>query len=121
MLGFNVLLQWQDPDAILDLHYAAVATGWGSEGDWIVCLPESCMGYHDAMEATGTDGTDGSFAGIAFEGPEVFGDHWGDGTGAEDFSGAGVRRTCTPPLALISPYSTEKSLCGAGRQFHRGP
>ena len=51
VVGFNVLLQWQDPDAVLDLHWAAVATGWGSDGDWTVCIPESCSGWHDAMEA----------------------------------------------------------------------
>ena len=48
VVGFNVLLQWQDPDAVLDLHWAAVATGWGSDGDWIVCIPERCGGKIDS-------------------------------------------------------------------------
>ena len=52
VVGFSVLLQWQDPDAVLDLHWAAVATGWGSEGDWTVCIPEHCSGWHDGFEAT---------------------------------------------------------------------
>jgi hypothetical protein len=43
-VGFNVVMQWQDPDAVLDINWAAVATGWGSEGDWILCLPEVCAG-----------------------------------------------------------------------------
>lgn len=51
VVGFSVLLQWHDPDAILDIHWAAVATGWGSDGDWIVCLPENCAGWHDGFEA----------------------------------------------------------------------
>ena len=46
-----MLLQWQDPDAVLDINWAAVATGWGSDGDWIVCLPENCAGWHDGFEA----------------------------------------------------------------------
>ena len=91
VIGFNVLLQWQDPNAILDLHYAAVATGWGSEGDWVVCLPETCAGFHDAMEATSiTDGSDGGFVGVTFEGPEyAAGRGYTQGNG-DDFSGAGV-------------------------------
>ena len=41
----------QDPDAILNIARVAVATGWGSDGDWIVCLPETCAGWHDGFEA----------------------------------------------------------------------
>ncbi len=49
--GFNVFMQWQDPNEILDIQLAAVATGWGNEGDWVVCLPEQCSGFFDATEA----------------------------------------------------------------------
>ena len=52
IIGFNVVMQWQDPNAILDVQYAAVATGWGNAGDWVVCLPERCSGWFDATEAT---------------------------------------------------------------------
>jgi hypothetical protein len=52
IVGFNVFMQWQDPDAILDVTKAAVATGWGNEGDWVVCLPEQCSGWFDATVAT---------------------------------------------------------------------
>jgi hypothetical protein len=41
----------QDPDKILDIKYAAVATGWGSDGDWIVCVPERCNGFFAAENA----------------------------------------------------------------------
>ena len=52
LIGFNVFMQWQDPNEVLDVQYAAVATGWGNEGDWVVCLPERCTGWFDATEAT---------------------------------------------------------------------
>ena len=32
--------------------HSGVATGWGNEGDWVVCIPEQCSGYFDAAEAT---------------------------------------------------------------------
>lgn len=44
-------MQWQDPNEILDIRLAAVATGWGNEGDWVVCLPEQCSGFFDATDA----------------------------------------------------------------------
>ena len=108
VVGFNVLLQWQDPNEVLDLHWAAVATGWGSEGDWVLCLPELCSGYHDAMDTTGTDGSDGGFEGITYEGPEWAGSRGlcadranCDGTGADDFSGSG----CVVGYASITFWS----------------
>lgn len=42
---------WQDPHE-RDVDLAAVATGWGSEGDWVVCIPERCAGKLDATTAT---------------------------------------------------------------------
>ena len=51
IVGFNVITQWQDPNEILDVHRAAVATGWGNEGDWVVCIPEQCSGFFDATDA----------------------------------------------------------------------
>ena len=45
-------MSWQDPNAVLDVTKAAVATGWGNEGDWVVCLPETCSGWFDAVDAT---------------------------------------------------------------------
>ena len=52
IVGFNVFMQWQDPNEVLDVTKAAVATGWGNEGDWVVCLPEQCSGWFDATVAT---------------------------------------------------------------------
>ena len=51
IVGFNVITQWQDPNEILDVRRAAVATGWGNEGDWVVCIPEQCSGFFDATDA----------------------------------------------------------------------
>ena len=51
IVGFNVITSWQDPDETLAITWAAVATGWGNEGDWVVCIPERCSGYFDAAEA----------------------------------------------------------------------
>lgn len=45
-------MQWQDPNEALDVNFAAVATGWGSTGDWVVCIPERCTGFFDAVTAT---------------------------------------------------------------------
>ena len=50
-VGTHVFLVFQDPNDILTVNWAAVATGWGSEGDWIVCIPEKCTGTHDAVTA----------------------------------------------------------------------
>ena len=47
-----MILQWQDPDAVLDIKYIAITTGFGYEGDWVICFPEICDGYHEATEAT---------------------------------------------------------------------
>ena len=58
--GFNVFMQWQDPNEILDVQLAAVATGWGNEGDWVVCLPEQCSGFFDATEAVLASSTGGT-------------------------------------------------------------
>ena len=52
IIGFNVFMQWQDPNDFLDVTKAAVATGWGNEGDWVVCIPEQCSGWFDATVAT---------------------------------------------------------------------
>jgi hypothetical protein len=52
IVGFNVFMQWQDPNDFLDVTKAAVATGWGNEGDWVVCIPEQCSGWFDATVAT---------------------------------------------------------------------
>ena len=90
VVGLNVLLQWQDPNAILDLRWVAVSTGWGSPGDWVVCLPEACAGWHDALEAHGTDGSDGGFAGITFEGPEYSSNHGYTDEEGDSFTGGGV-------------------------------
>jgi hypothetical protein len=47
VVGQKTLMFWQDPqERRVDL--AAVATGWGSEGDWVVCIPEQCTGKLDA-------------------------------------------------------------------------
>ena len=48
VVGKNTFLLWQDPDAVLDIQWAGVATGWGSDGDWIVCIPERCGGKIDS-------------------------------------------------------------------------
>ena len=50
-VGTHTFLVFQDPNDILDVNWAAVATGWGSEGDWVVCIPEKCTGTHDAVTA----------------------------------------------------------------------
>ena len=50
-VGSHTFLTFQDPNDVLDVNWAAVATGWGSEGDWIVCIPEKCTGTHDAVSA----------------------------------------------------------------------
>ena len=52
VVGLNEFMQWQDPDDILDITYAGVATGWGSDGDWVVCIPERCTGQFYAADAT---------------------------------------------------------------------
>ena len=52
IIGFNVIASWQDPNEVLNARLAAVATGWGNEGDWVVCLPEQCSGVFDAAVAT---------------------------------------------------------------------
>ena len=51
LVGSNVIMQWQDPDAFLHVRWAGVATGWGAEGDWVVCLPEKCTGFFNAADA----------------------------------------------------------------------
>eukprot|EP01052_Picozoa_sp_SAG31_P009327 SAG31_NODE_487_length_14980_cov_9.526376_20_plen_132_part_00 len=38
IVGFHTFMSWVDPNAILDVNWAAVATGWGSEGDWVLAL-----------------------------------------------------------------------------------
>ena len=50
-VGTHVFLSYQDPNDQIDVNWAAVATGWGSEGDWVVCIPERCTGTHDAVTA----------------------------------------------------------------------
>ena len=51
VVGQSVLLFWQDPQP-KNVALAAVATGWGSTGEWIVCIPEQCAGRYDATTAT---------------------------------------------------------------------
>ena len=51
IVGFHTFLTWQDPDVVLAFKCAAVSTGWGADGDWVVCTPEQCSGVFDAVEA----------------------------------------------------------------------
>ena len=51
IVGFHTFLTWQDPDVVLAVKYAAVSTGWGADGDWVVCIPERCSGFFDAVDA----------------------------------------------------------------------
>ena len=41
VVGFNVLLQWQDPDACSRPALGGCREGWGSDGDWTVCIPRA--------------------------------------------------------------------------------
>ena len=50
-VGTHQFLTYQDPNDIIDVNWAGVATGWGAEGDWVVCIPEKCTGIHDAVTA----------------------------------------------------------------------
>jgi hypothetical protein len=68
VVGKNTFLLWQDPNAILDIQWAAVATGWGSDGDWIVCIPERCGGKIDATTATLTGARVGSMSRVGYAG-----------------------------------------------------
>lgn len=80
VVGKNTFLLWQDPNAVLDIQWAAVATGWGSDGDWIVCIPERCGGKLDAAAATLTGARVGSHrrVGYAGDGYVWFPDEAGD-------------------------------------------
>ena len=51
IIGFHTFISMQDQNDIQDIRYAGVATGWGSAGDWVVCIPERCTGIHDAVTA----------------------------------------------------------------------
>ena len=51
VVGLHTVLQFQDEDEPVEVNYAAVATGWGSDGSWVVCFPEKCDGVHDAVTA----------------------------------------------------------------------
>ena len=48
IVGFHTFLTWQDPDVVLAFKCAAVSTGLGADGDWVVCIPERCSGVFDA-------------------------------------------------------------------------
>ena len=52
VVGQKTLMFWQDPDSGKTIDLAGVATGWGSDGDWVVCIPERCAGKIDATTAT---------------------------------------------------------------------
>ena len=52
IVGFHTLMTMQDSTDIQDIQYAGVSTGWGSDGDWVVCIPERCTGVHDAVTAS---------------------------------------------------------------------
>jgi hypothetical protein len=57
-LGVNVVMSWQDPDPI-EVSFVSMATGWGSEGDWHVCVlegnPTSGGDSVDFHHSTGVD------------------------------------------------------------------
>lgn len=58
VLGDNVVMSWQDPDPI-EVSFVSMATGWGSEGDWHMCVlegnPNSGGNSVDFHHSTGVD------------------------------------------------------------------
>jgi hypothetical protein len=51
IVGSHTFLTFMDTNDFVNPNWAGVATGWGSEGDWVVCIPERCTGIHDAVTA----------------------------------------------------------------------
>eukprot|EP01050_Picozoa_sp_SAG11_P026903 SAG11_NODE_6613_length_1279_cov_1.140678_1_plen_395_part_01 len=67
-----VLSSVRSTRCVTSIASVCVATGWGSDGNWVVCLPETCSGWHDGFEArlTGhvTLDTPDSASGLAHDG-----------------------------------------------------
>jgi hypothetical protein len=112
------LLQWQDPNAVLDIKWAAVTTGWGSEGDWVVCLPESCTGWHDGFEAKGVHVTFDAVSSdhvYATEGDGFTGEGIINFTGDETGCGADGTGACYNQNSGVESVTWSLYGCAAGR------
>ena len=40
-IGAHLLTEWVDNSEVLDVRYVAVSTGWGSQGQWSLCVGNS--------------------------------------------------------------------------------
>ena len=40
-IGEDVFIEWQDDSNIYNPSFVAVSTGWGSTGEWTVCVPDA--------------------------------------------------------------------------------
>ena len=40
-VGTDTFISWQDDSDIYDVNLVSVSTGWGSTGEWTVCVPDA--------------------------------------------------------------------------------
>ena len=97
-IGEDVFISWQDDTDIYDPTLVSVSTGWGSTGEWTVCIPGSggpgslAQAYYNfAGNADDSSGTNhGTISGAVFTA-----DRFGRDNNALRFDGNGEHQSAS--------------------------